>query len=224
MSDCVEPRAGAVRTYKLRRSRIGQTRRAALDTLLHRYALPEGELSLAGLFGDGVPVVLEIGFGVGTSTLAMADAEPELGVIAAEVHTPGVATLVQGLDEGGLTNVRVLVGDGRELLEERIPSGSLAGVRVFFPDPWPKARHHKRRLVEPAFVALVADRLAPGGLLHCATDWADYAQQMVEALDAEPRLTLSAERGRPAWRPVTRFEARAHQLGRPVVDLLAARS
>jgi tRNA (guanine-N7-)-methyltransferase len=214
------------RSYKMRRSRIGVTRQAALDTLLARFAVPggDGRLDLSAVFGTGVPVVLEIGFGTGTSTLAMAGADRGTAVLAADVHTPGVATLLLGLDQQGLENVRVLVDDGRELLEQRIAPASLAGVRVYFPDPWPKGRHHKRRLVDAGFVALVADRLAPGGLLHCATDWEPYAQQMIEVLAAEPGLVLAdGDRGRPDWRPVTRYEARGLDRGHEVTDLFARR-
>lgn len=216
-----------LRSYKMRRSRIGATRQAALDTLLARFAVPGGDdrLDLAALFGTGVPVVLEIGFGTGTSTLEMAEVDPGTGVLAADVHTPGVATLLLGLDQQGLGNVRVLVGDGRQLLQERIASASLAGVRVYFPDPWPKGRHHKRRLVDAEFAALVADRLAPGGLLHCATDWEPYAQQMITVLAAESGLELAPDglRQRPAWRPVTRYEARGLDRGHRVTDLFARR-
>jgi tRNA (guanine-N7-)-methyltransferase len=155
----------------------------------------------------------------------MADADPATCVLAADVHTPGVATLLLGLDQRGLDNVRVLVGDGLELLQQRIAPASLAGVRVYFPDPWPKARHHKRRLVDAGFAALVADRLAPGGLLHCATDWEPYAQQMIAVLAAEPGLSLASDghRGRPHWRPVTRYEARGLDRGHHVTDLFAHR-
>ena len=214
-----------LRSYKMRRSRIGATRQAALDTLLARFAVPDDAdlLDLPALFGAGTPVILEIGFGTGTSTLAMAEADPGTGVLAADVHTPGVATLVLGLDQQNLGNVRVLVGDGRQLLQQRIASASLAGVRVYFPDPWPKGRHHKRRLVDAGFAALVADRLAPGGLLHCATDWEPYAQQMIEALGAEPGLVLDGLRERPDWRPVTRYEARGLDRGHRVTDLFARR-
>jgi len=215
------------RSYKMRRSRIGSTRQAALDTLLGRFAVPEGNhlLDLSALFGAGGPVVLEIGFGTGTSTLAMAEADPGTCVLAADVHTPGVATLLLGLDQRGLNNVRVLVGDGRQLLQQRIASASLAGVRVYFPDPWPKGRHHKRRLIDAGFAALVADRLAPGGLLHCATDWEPYAQQMIAVLAAEPGLVLATEglQERPDWRPVTRYEARGLDRGHRVTDLFARR-
>jgi tRNA (guanine-N7-)-methyltransferase len=214
-----------LRSYKMRRSRIGATRQTALDTLLARFAVPEGQdlLDLPALFGTATPVVLEIGFGTGTSTLAMAEADPRTGVLAADVHTPGVATLLLGLEDRGLDNVRVLVDDGRQLLQQRIAPGALAGVRVYFPDPWPKGRHHKRRLVDAGFAALVADRLAPGGLLHCATDWEPYAQQMVAVLAAEPGLVLDDSRERPNWRPVTRFEARGLEQGHRVRDLFARR-
>jgi tRNA (guanine-N7-)-methyltransferase len=205
------------RTYKARRGRMGVTRQAALDTLLERFAVPAGDLDLQG------PVVLEIGFGAGASTLTMAAADPGTGVIAADVHPPGVAALLQGLARENLDNVRVLLGDGREFLADRIAPRSLAGVRAYFPDPWPKRGHHKRRLVDAAFAALVADRLAPGGLLHCATDWEPYAQQMTEVLEQEPGLVLDGRRERPAWRPVTRYERRGLALGHRVTDLLARR-
>ncbi len=215
------------RSYKMRRSRIGTTRQAALDTLLAQFAVPDGDdlLDLSVLFGTAAPVVLEIGFGTGTSTLAMAEADPDTCVLAADVHTPGVATLVLGLEQRGLSNVRVLVGDGKELLQQRIAQASLAGVRVYFPDPWPKGRHHKRRLIDAGFAALVADRLAPGGLLHCATDWQPYAQQMITVLAAEPGLVLEMDGhlDRPDWRPVTRYEARGLDRGHQVTDLFARR-
>jgi tRNA (guanine-N7-)-methyltransferase len=214
-----------LRSYKMRRSRIGATRQTALETLLTRFAVPEGQepLDLPALFGTATPVILEIGFGTGTSTLAMAGADPGTWVLAADVHTPGVATLLLGLDDRDLDNVRVLVGDGRQLLQQRIAPGALAGVRVYFPDPWPKGRHHKRRLVDAGFAALVADRLAPGGLLHCATDWEPYARQMIAVLGAEPGLVLDDNRDRPNWRPVTRYEARGLERGNRVTDLFARR-
>jgi tRNA (guanine-N7-)-methyltransferase len=153
----------------------------------------------------------------------MAESDPDTGVLAADVHTPGVATLLLGLQDRGLDNVRVLVDDGRQLLQDRIAPGALAGVRVYFPDPWPKGRHRKRRLVDAGFAALVADRLAPGGLLHCATDWEPYAEQMITVLTAEPGLVLDDARERPSWRPVTRYEARGLEQGHRVTDLFARR-
>ncbi|WP_432485908.1 tRNA (guanosine(46)-N7)-methyltransferase TrmB [Kineococcus esterisolvens] len=227
-ADAADAVDDTLRSYKLRRGRMGTTRRAALQTHLARFAVPDGEdpLDLPALFGCDAPVVLEIGFGTGGTTLEMARADPGTCVLAADVHTPGVAALVAGLHERDLRNVRVLEGDGRLLLQQRIAPGSLAGVRVYFPDPWPKARHRKRRLVDAGFAALVADRLAPGGLLHCATDWEPYAQQMAAVLAAEPGLALEHEgvRERPTWRPLTRFEARGLARGHVVTDLFARRT
>ncbi len=215
-----------LRSYKLRRGRMGAARNHALHAHRDRFAVPDGDgpLDLPALFGPGTPVVVEIGFGMGRTTLEMAAADPGTGVLATDVHTPGVAALVLGLHERGLGNVRVVEGDGHRLLRERIGPGSLAGVRVYFPDPWPKPRHHKRRLVDPGFAALVADRLAPGGLLHCATDWEPYAQRMRDVLEAEPGLVLErVAHERPAWRPLTAFEARGLARGHVVTDLLARR-
>jgi tRNA (guanine-N7-)-methyltransferase len=204
---------------------MGIERQEALARHLPRFAVPAGpgRLDLQHLFGNDHPVVLEIGSGMGDATLAMAQADPGTNVLAAEVHTPGIGALLQGIVELGLENVRLLEGDGRELLDARIDSGALAGVRVYFPDPWPKAKHHKRRLVQPEFVALVADRLAPGGTLHCATDWEPYAEQMVDVVAADPRFALDPDRSRPDWRPLTRFEKRGLALGHVVTDVLAHR-
>ncbi|MFI5956384.1 tRNA (guanosine(46)-N7)-methyltransferase TrmB [Cryptosporangium sp. NPDC051539] len=214
------------RTYKLRSGRVTPGQQRALDSLADRFAVPgDGPLDLTALFGREAPVVLEIGFGMGATTLEMAQADPGTGLIAADVHAPGVGALLRGLHERGLDNVRVFHGDGAELLERRVPSASLAGVRLYFPDPWPKARHLKRRLVDARFAAVVADRLVPGGRLHCATDWEPYARQMVEVLRAEPGLEL--EHGgpveRPEWRPVTKYEARGRAKGHEVADVFARR-
>lgn len=215
------------RSYKLRRGRITAGQAKALGALADRFAVPAGDdpLDLTELFEAAAPIELEIGFGMGDTTLEMAQADPHTCLIAADVHVPGVGALLRGLHDRGLDNVRVLNGDGAQLLERRIPSGSLAGVRLYFPDPWPKARHRKRRLVDAAFVALVADRLAPGGRLHCATDWEPYARQMVAVVSAEPGLEL--EHGgpveRPPWRPVTKYEARGRARGHAVADILARR-
>jgi tRNA (guanine-N7-)-methyltransferase len=173
-------------------------------------------------FGRVAPLLLEIGSGMGESTAAMAAAEPAVDHLAVEVFEPGLAQLLMRVAELGLTNVAVLRGDAVALLRERVPPGSLDGVRIFFPDPWPKRRHRKRRLVQPAVVALLADRLRPGGWLHLATDWADYATQMRVVCDAEPSLRNPSPGGwlpRPSWRPVTKFEQRALDEGRQVRDL-----
>lgn len=179
-------------------------------------------------FGRRAPLVLEIGSGMGESTAAMAAAAPEVDHVAVEVFEPGIAQLLMRVAEAGPGNVAVLRGDAVALLRERVPPASLDGVRIYFPDPWPKRRHRKRRLVQPGFAAVVADRLRPGGLLHLATDWADYATQMRDVCAAEPRLRPARDRGadpdgrlpRPGWRPVTKFEQRARDEGREVRDLL----
>ena len=171
-------------------------------------------------FGRAAPLILEIGSGMGESTAALAAAEPDVDHLAVEVFEPGIAALLMRATE--LTNLVVLRGDAVTLLSEKVPEASLAGIRIFFPDPWPKRRHHKRRLVQPAFVALAATRLRPGGTLHMATDWADYAEQMRAVADAEPRL-VGGEVPRPPWRPVTKFEARARAEGRDVHDFVYRR-
>ncbi len=178
-------------------------------------------------FGRTAPVVLEIGPGMGESTAELAAAAPDVDHLAVEVFEPGLASLLMRIDRAGLTNVAVLRGDAVDLLEGAVPPDSLAGIRIFFPDPWPKRRHHKRRLVQPPFVTLAASRLRPGGTLHLATDWADYADQMHAVCTAEPLVENTAEDGgaspRPAWRPVTKFEERARAEGRAVHDLIFRR-
>ncbi|WP_245885213.1 tRNA (guanosine(46)-N7)-methyltransferase TrmB [Kineococcus rhizosphaerae] len=224
MSPSPVPPGPPVQSFKLRRGRMGVVRQEALAEHLGRFEVrPDTDLDPRALFGDDNPVVLEIGSGMGDATLEMAQAAPDVNVLAAEVHTPGIGALLQGIVERGLTNVRLLEADGRAYLTERVRPATLAGVRVYFPDPWPKARHHKRRLVNPAFVALVADRLVAGGTLHCATDWEPYAEQMVEVIGADPAFTLDPDRSRPSWRPVTRFERRGLDLGHVVNDVLARR-
>jgi tRNA (guanine-N7-)-methyltransferase len=180
-------------------------------------------------FGRSAPLVLEIGSGMGESTAALAAAAPDVDHLAVEVFEPGLAQLLMRIEEAELTNVALLRGDAVALLRERVPPGSLAGIRIFFPDPWPKRKHHKRRLVQPGFVALAAARLGPGGTLHMATDWDDYTVQMRAVGDAEPLLENTAAAGsdgwtpRPQWRPVTKFEQRARVEGRDVHDLIYRR-
>jgi len=179
-------------------------------------------------FGRRAPLVLEIGSGTGESTAAQAAAAPETDHLAVEVFEPGLAQLLMRVDEAGLTNLRLLRGDAVDLLGECVPPGSLAAIRIFFPDPWPKRRHHKRRLIQPPFVALAASRLAPGGVLHLATDWAHYAAQMRDVCGGEPLLenTSVTDDGwtpRPAGRPETKFERRARADGRDVRDLVFRR-
>jgi tRNA (guanine-N7-)-methyltransferase len=175
------------------------------------------------LFG-GVPVVLEIGSGMGEATLAMAAADPRTGILAVDVHTPGIGALLAGAERAGLANVRACIGDAVVLMDHLAP-GTLVGIRAFFPDPWPKVRHHKRRLVQPAFVHQAADLLAPGGTLHLATDITEYAEQMLAVCTAEPLLqdTSHGFVQRPAWRPETGYERRGLAAGRQSVDLIFER-
>ena len=179
---------------------------------------------LDSLFDPPLPTVLEIGSGMGEATVQMAAADPATGIVAVDVHTPGIGALLASAERQGLANVRVCVGDAFELMD-RLEPGSLVGIRAFFPDPWPKVRHHKRRLVQPTFVHRAALLLAPGGVLHLATDITDYAEQMLAVCSSEPLLFNAAEgfRGRPDWRPITGYERRGLAAGRPSVDLILQR-
>ena len=208
-----------VRTYKPRRSRITPRAERALQEQ-QRFLLPTSvPLDLEEIWGEGTPVVLEIGFGDGAATAAMAAADPDTAVLAVDVHTPGVGDLLARIDELGLTRVRVIEGDALRVLRDQVPPDSLAGVRSFFPDPWPKARHHKRRLVQPAVLDLVRSRLVPGGWWHVATDWPEYAATIEATFAADPHWSGGVV-ARPATRPVTRFERRALRDGRPITDLV----
>ncbi len=179
-------------------------------------------LDFCVLFGRRAPVVVEIGSGMGETTVRIAAENPEIDYIAIEVHAPGIGSLLRQVEEAGLTNLRVAQHDAVEVLREMIPAGSLSGIHVFFPDPWPKKRHHKRRLVQPAFAALAASRLARGGRLHVATDWQEYAQQVLAVLGETRGLRNTAEgfAARPPWRPETKFERRGRKLGHGVWDVL----
>ncbi|MEV6343930.1 tRNA (guanosine(46)-N7)-methyltransferase TrmB [Actinoplanes sp. NPDC051851] len=215
-----------IRTFHPRRGRMSARHADAHAALWPVYGLDvvDGDrtpLDLGDLFGPGVPVVLEIGFGMGDATAVMAAADPERGYLGVEVHTPGIGNLLALVGERGLTNVRVALGDAMQLVH-RIAPGSLDAVHVFFPDPWPKARHHKRRLIQPANVALLRERLRPGGVLHCATDWPEYAASMAETLDADPFLRPLPPV--PHHRPSTKFETRGSAAGRPITDLRYARA
>ncbi|GAA1346294.1 tRNA (guanosine(46)-N7)-methyltransferase TrmB [Saccharothrix algeriensis] len=188
-------------------------------------ALPAGPVDFAAWFGREAPVLLEIGSGMGETTARLVAAAPELNYVAVEVYKPGLAQLLMRAEALGVDNLRVLRGDAVDLLTEHVAPGSLAGVRIFFPDPWPKKKHHKRRLVQPAFVGLLATRLAPGGTLHLATDWENYAEQMLAVCSAEP-LLRNRHAGwapRPDWRPVTKFEQRAVEEDRASHDLVFER-
>jgi tRNA (guanine-N7-)-methyltransferase len=216
-----------IKSYVLRAGRMGTGQQRALDELAPRYVLafdPE-PLDAARVFGRRAPLVVEIGFGMGQATAAIAQAHPDTDFLGIEVHAPGVGALLQRIDELQLTNLRIVQHDAVEVLTTMIAPASLAGLHVFFPDPWPKKRHWKRRLIQPPFVALAASRLAAGGTLHCATDWQPYAEQMLEALAAEPLLVNTSDgyAPRPAHRPETKFERRGTALGHGVWDLVFRR-
>ncbi|MEV4638826.1 tRNA (guanosine(46)-N7)-methyltransferase TrmB [Actinoplanes sp. NPDC049548] len=226
MSDTTER---AIRTFHPRRGRMSNRHADAFAELWPRLGLTvvDGDrtpLDLRELFGRDAPRVLEIGFGMGDATATMAAADPGRDYLGVEVHTPGIGNLLALVAEHGLTNVRVAHGDAMELVR-RLPAGSLDAVHSFFPDPWPKARHHKRRLVQPAHVALLRERLRPGGTLHCATDWAHYAEAMAETLRADPGLedVYGGYAPRPQHRPVTKFEQRGVRAGREIFDLVYRR-
>lgn len=216
-----------IRSYVLRQGRLTEAQRRAHAALMPRFGIPfaPAPLDLARVFGREAPVVLEIGFGMGETTAEIAARHPEIDYLGIEVHTPGVGALLRRIAERGLANVRVVQHDAVEVLEHMIAPESLDGVHIFFPDPWPKKRHHKRRLVKPPFVALLASRMKPGAYLHIATDWEDYAREMLEVLLREPLLENTAQgfAPRPEHRPPTKFEARGLALGHPVRDLVFRR-
>lgn len=210
-----------VRSFQLRRGRLTLGQADALARLGPRLVVPvDGRpLDLPALFGRTAPVVLEVGSGMGEATALLAEAEPDRDVLAVELHTPGIGSLLRRVELAGLANVRVLDGDAVLVLRDMVAPGTLDGVRVFFPDPWPKTKHRKRRLVDDDVAALVADRLRPGGVLHVATDSAPYADQVRQVLDRCPLLA----RVDPPPRARTRFEQRGLDAGRPAHDLAAAR-
>jgi tRNA (guanine-N7-)-methyltransferase len=218
----------AIRSYVLRAGRMGSGQIRALAELGPNFVLPyrPEQLDLAATFGRVAPTVLEIGFGMGDATAQIAAHLPGSNFLGCEVHPPGVGALLQRIDERGLTNLRILQHDAVEVLDHMLAPGSLAGIHVFFPDPWHKKKHNKRRLIQPPFVARLASRLAPGGYIHCATDWQPYAEQMLEVLGAEPTLVNTSAEGyapRPDYRPLTKFEARGIRLGHGVWDLVFRR-
>ncbi|MBU6244993.1 MAG: tRNA (guanine(46)-N(7))-methyltransferase TrmB [Actinomycetales bacterium] len=215
------PRA-RIRTYKPRRGRVTPRQATALavdDGLLLDW--PQERIDLAGCFG-GRPVILEIGFGTGAATVALAQQAPDAGILAVDVHTPGVGDLLWRIRDAGLGNVRVIEADALDVLHEGIPDAALSQVRTYFPDPWPKARHHKRRLVTAANAALVAARTVEAGMWYLATDSAAYADHASGILDGSDQWD-GGQIDRPAWRPITRYEQQALDAGRPVIDLAYVR-
>ena len=218
-----------VRSYVLRQGRVSNAQERYHESMMQTVGVPfSGQiLDMAELFGREAPCIVEIGFGMGESTAAIAKAHPENNYLGIEVHTPGVGHLLKLVGEQGLQNLRVMNTDAVEILQQRIAPASLDRVQLFFPDPWHKTRHHKRRIVQPDFVALIASRLRIGGVFHMATDWENYAQQMAQVLKTSPDFHNLAENppysARPATRPLTKFEHRGLNLGHGVWDLLYTR-
>lgn len=217
-----------IRSFVLRAGRTTTGQAKAFETLGPRFLQPYTgtPLDLAQAFGRDAPTILEIGFGMGEATAHIAGLMPEKNFLCCEVHEPGVGALLKRIGEQGLTNIRIVQHDAVEVVDHMLTPGALAGIHIFFPDPWHKLRHHKRRLIQPPLVAKLATRLAPGGYLHCATDWEPYAQQMLQVLSAEPQLRNSADgfAPKPDYRPLTKFENRGLKLGHGVWDLVFRRS
>ena len=208
----------------MRQGRVSKAQRRAHIELLPVYGVPFStiQLDLDRLFGRAAPRILEIGFGMGETTATIAQEHPENDYLGIEVHTPGVGSLLKRIADLRLENLRIIQHDAVEVAEHMIAPAALAGVHVFFPDPWPKKRHHKRRLIQPAFVALLASRMKPGACVHTCTDWEEYAERMLEVLAGEPALrnTASGYVNRPQTRPETKFERRGLALGHRVWDLV----
>ncbi len=212
-----------IKSYVLRQGRITPSQQRALDELLPRFGIPFSIsfLNTQDIFTRTAPVVLEIGSGMGETTAEIAHTNPQTDFIAIEVHGPGVGSLLKKIEFLELKNLRLIRHDAVEVLEQMIPDGTLAGIHLFFPDPWPKKRHHKRRLVQPPFAALAARKLAPGGTFHAATDWPEYATQIDEVFSSNSLFEKEMQDRK--GRPVTKFERRGIGLGHPVRDLLFVR-
>lgn len=217
-----------IRSFVRREGRLTAGQQRALDALYPVWGVswqPGEPLRIETLFDRPAPVVLDIGFGDGEALALMASANPQRNYLGVEVYRAGTGQLLRQIETQGLTNLKVLLGDASDLLREAIPTGALAGLQLFFPDPWPKKRHHKRRMVQPEWLAVVANRLAAGGFLHMATDWAEYAQWMLALSSAQPQLEnphggFAANAGD---RPHTRFERRGVRKGHEVFDLILQR-
>ena len=218
-----------IRSFVRREGRLTTAQQRALETLWRVYGIEFSDnfLDLASIFGRSAPITLEIGFGNGTSLTQMAAASPEQNFIGIEVHRPGVGNLLQQLEHENLNNVRVICHDAVEVLQHMIPPGVLDRIQIFFPDPWPKKKHHKRRLIQPGFVNLLASCIKSNGVLHLATDWENYAEQMLEVLTASADFINTAAANnylpRPDFRPQTKFEQRGQRLGHGVWDLIFQR-
>jgi tRNA (guanine-N7-)-methyltransferase len=213
-----------VRSFVLRQGRMSKAQARAFDTLLPIYGIPFSHacLNLEAAFGRPAPNILEIGFGMGDSTAAIALQHPENNYLCVEVHTPGVGSLLKQIEDAAIKNIRIIQHDAVEVLDEMLDMGALDGVHIFFPDPWHKTRHHKRRLIQAGFVHKLCAHLKPGAYIHVATDWEEYATYILETLAAEPLLENTVEdyAPRPAYRPLTKFEQRGLKLGHGVWDIV----
>jgi tRNA (guanine-N7-)-methyltransferase len=213
-----------IRSFVLRQGRISKAQSRAYQELLPKYSISysENPPDLDQIFGRDAPKILEIGFGMGETSTAIAQANPQNDYLGIEVHTPGVGSLLKQIEATRLSNLRIIQHDAAEVLKNMIPPAALAGVHIFFPDPWPKTRHHKRRLIQPEFISLLCERLKAGGYLHVATDWKDYAEHILTVLSGEPQLANTAQdyAARPEYRPLTKFEQRGLKLGHPVWDIV----
>lgn len=225
-----KPLMRRIRSFVRREGRLTKGQQRALNELLPQFGIEQTDrqVDLSAAFGREASIVLEIGFGNGTSLAEMAKANPELNYIGIEVHRPGVGNLLLQIEQENIQNIRVICADAVEVLEKMIPDAALYRVQLFFPDPWHKKKHHKRRIVKPSFVALLRKKLKSGGVFHMATDWQDYAEHMMTVMsDAEGFENLSGAEEyseRPAYRPLTKFEQRGHRLGHGVWDLLFERT
>ena len=223
----MQQRSTHIRSFVLRQGRVSPAQQRACDTLLPRFGIPytAQPLDLTQTFGRDAPKILEIGFGMGDSTATIALAHPENDYLALEVHTPGVGNLLKLIDAQQIGNIRIIQHDAVEVLRDMLADNVLDGVHIFFPDPWHKTRHNKRRLIQAPFVAQLVSKLKPDGYVHVATDWQDYAEQVLAVLSAEPLLQNTAENyaPRPAYRPLTKFELRGIRLGHGVWDLVFQR-
>lgn len=220
----IPQRSSHIRSYVLRQGRISNAQQRCLDTLLPIYGIPylPQPLDLENVFGRSATKILEIGFGMGETTAAIAQSHPQNDYLALEVHTPGVGSLLKQIEESGLKNIRIIQHDAVEVLRDMLADDVLDGVQIFFPDPWHKTRHNKRRLIQSSFVAQLVKKIKPGGYIHVATDWQDYAEQVLAVLSGEKSLknTAADYAPRPAYRPLTKFEQRGLRLGHGVWDLV----
>lgn len=221
------PQRPLIRSYTLRQGHLSQAQRRGIQRLYPKYGLPYQNqiIDLATVFQRTAPFIIEIGFGMGDATVQIAQTRTTDNFLGIEVHSPGVGSLLNKIEATNTTNIRIIQHDAVEVLQSMIAPNSVAGVHIFFPDPWPKARHHKRRLIQPTFVKLISSRLQLGGYVHCATDWENYAQQMLEVFNAEPQLQnmCTGYAPRPDYRPLTKFEQRGLRLGHGVWDLIFTR-